>query len=73
MKIKLSDNAIVATHSSYKIGENIKCKQIMCEHVYDGHWFSGCKDCNIDKIQMRNNNFKICSYEDIKDLIVEGE
>lgn len=71
MKIKLAENIIVPIHKSYGIGHIIKCKQIMCEKGIDGVNFKGCRHCNIDAIQMSNNNFKSCKYEDIKDLIVK--
>lgn len=71
MKIKLAENIIVPIHSSYKEGEKIRCKQIMCEDAYDGCNFKGCRHCNIDIIQERNKNFKTCEFEDIKDLIVK--
>lgn len=71
LKIKLSGNIIAPIHECYKLGEYIRCNEIICESVYGEQGFRGCKDCNIDKIQMRNNNFKACNYEDVKDLIIK--
>lgn len=60
----------------YNKGDRINCNFILCdikENIENG--FVGCRMCNINKIQEKNDNFKYITYEEAieNNLIIEVE